>query len=339
MITKRGDGRWVATVTLDGVKTYVYGNTRKEVKSKLSQQDSMWYSKTVESFVAEWLRKMRPAWSHKTYTSYEGEVRNHIIPHIGKIPLQELTPDHIYTLLDTLQREERSTRSINYSVSVLSRALNWGVKWGEVRQNVVKQVALPRYEYRQFTPLTVPQAKQLLNAVKDHRLEMLYRLALSLGMRQGELIRLKWEDIDMETRTLRVKESKTRAGRRSLELPEPLYLALVDHRQRQAQEMAGNNQWTEHGLVFPSNVGTPLLARNIHRHFKQALRSAGLPDHVRFHDMRHSCAAFLIAQGVDIHIIKEVLGHSKISVTSDTYGHLLPGVGGAALARVAGELE
>jgi integrase len=199
---------------------------------------------------------------------------------------------------------------------------------------VVTLIKLPGFAYPEIEPLTVDRARALLNAVRGHRLEALYRLALSLGMRQGELIRLTWNDVDMHRRTLVVRQSKTRAGRRTIELPDTLFEALKKHKEHIENEQVYAHHWTDHGLVFPSEVGTPLAARNIFRHFKALLIKAGLPQTIRFHDLRHSCAAFLIAEGVDLHIVKQLLGHSKISITSDFYGHLLPGVGGEALSKI-----
>jgi integrase len=247
----------------------------------------------------------------------------------------------LYDLIKTLQQKDLSSRSVYYVMSVLSRALNWAVRWEMLDKNPVERIKLPTFSYAEVEPLTVEQAKQLLEATRGHRLETLYRFALSLGMRQGELIRLKWEDIQPRKdkdgniyHVVIVRKAKTKAGRRVIEIPHTLYLSLLRHRLRVTVEKGHAKRWEENGLVFPSAVGTPLKGRNIWRHFKDILQKAGLPQDTRFHDLRHSCASFLFAQGVDAHTVMKILGHSKISITMELYGHLLPGVSGSAVEKV-----
>ena len=136
---------------------------------------------------------------------------------------------------------------------------------------------------------------------------------------------MRWVDLDFNAQTLRIVTGKTAASARKLPLPETLITALQHHEERQHKERAEREtEWKEHGLVFPSEVGTPISGRNLLRHFKAALKRAGLPPSIRFHDLRHSCATFLIAQGVHPRVVMEILGHSQISVTMNTYGHVLP---------------
>lgn len=321
----------MATLTIDGKRKFIYGSSELEVVQKMREKKK---SVTMEDFLYQWYGRVVQQLAPKTQSSYEGIIRLHLIPHIGHHELVKLRPEHLYALIEQLQKKNLSTRTVHYVLSVLSRALNWAVRWEYVEKNVVALIKLPGYAYPEIEPLTVSQARELLNAVRGHRLESLYRLALSLGMRQGELIRLTWNDVDVQQRTIFVRQSKTRAGRRKIELPDTLFETLNKHKEHIENERVYAHHWTDHGLVFPSEVGTPLAARNIFRHFKALLIKVGLPKTIRFHDLRHSCAAFLIAEGVDLHIVKQLLGHSKISITSDFYGHLLPGVGGSALGKV-----
>jgi integrase len=325
----------MATLTIDGKRRFIYGCSDAEVRQKLQKvANTNTKNLTIADFLSQWKDRIILHLSPKTQRSYDGIIRLHITPHVGHYELLQLRPEHLYDLIEQLQRKNLSTRTVHYVLSVLSRALNWAVRWEYIEKNVVTLIKMPRITYKMIEPLTIDQAQALLMMLAGHRLEMLYRLALSFGMRQGELIDLKWGDIDMQRRLLHIRKSKTKAGRRTLEMPEPIYDALQQHKVRLDQERVAQDKWSEHGLVFPSNVGTPLQARNIFRHFKGILEKSGLPQTIRFHDLRHSCAAFLIAQGVDLHIVKHILGHSKISVTSDIYGHLLPGVGGSALGKV-----
>lgn len=178
----------------------------------------------------------------------------------------------------------------------------------------------------------------MLDAVAGHRLEVLYRVALSLGLRRGELIALSWDDIDLERGSLTVREGKTEASARTLALPKVLCEYLHLHRIRQIEErLAMGPEWSDHNLVFPSEVGTPLNPTNLWRHFKSVLQRAGLPN-MRFHDLRHSCASFLVAQGVHPRVAMQILGHSKISTTMDIYAHVSDDDQRSAVDKVAGDV-
>lgn len=182
----------------------------------------------------------------------------------------------------------------------------------------------------------------MLKAAAADRLETLYLLAVTTGMRQGELLGLKWEDVDLGTGTLRVRRTlstatggghvftapKTAKSRRSIKLPKPALFSLRKHREAQLEEkdrVAG--LWKDNDLVFATRVGTPISRQDlITRSFKPLLRSANLPD-IRFHDLRHTCATLLLGRGVHAKLVQELLGHASISVTLDTYSHVLPSMG------------
>ena len=166
--------------------------------------------------------------------------------------------------------------------------------------------------------------RSFLEAVRGDRLEALYVLAISTGMRQGELLGLRWQDVDVERRRLQlVRQLKTRQSRRAVVLPELVTTALVDHRARQAAEREQQGVgWEEQGLVFPNTVGRPLDPHNLReRSFFPLLDRAGLPP-IRFHDLRHSCATLLLGEGVHPKIVSDLLGHSQIGITLDLYSHV-----------------
>jgi integrase len=202
--------------------------------------------------------------------------------------------------------------------------------------NVATLVEIPRPKKFVVTPLTPEQARALLSAVRGDRLEALYRVALSLGLRRGEVLALRWEDINFDRQELCVTGSvrrvngklrrldpKTEASVRTLRLPPVLLRVLREHKARQEQERLSED-WREHGLVFPSDVGTLMEPGNLHRGFKTVLERAGLPTTIRFHDLRHSCATLLLAQGEALVVVRDILGHTQISTTADIYGHVLP---------------
>ncbi len=303
---------------------------------------------TVKDFLDIWLeqsvkRQNRP----RTYDKYKADVNHHIIPAIGKVLLTRLTPDHVQAMLNGLAEQGRSPLTISNVRAALRKALNQALRRGYVLRNVATLVDAPRTSGFKITPLDLPQARKLLDAVAGHRLEALYRVALSLGMRRGEVCGLRWKDVDFAQATLSVNGSlrrfggklhwtapKTASSVRTLALPPVLLDALRRHKARQEEERADAEDWEETGYVFVSTRGTPLEPHNVVRHFKSVLRKAGLPGTVRFHDLRHSCATLLIAQSVHLSVIKDILGHTQISTTANVYGHVLPDIQRAATARL-----
>jgi integrase len=180
--------------------------------------------------------------------------------------------------------------------------------------------------------LTREQAQTFLSQVAGDRLEALYVLALATGARQGELLGLRWEDVDLEAGRLAIRHTlsridgslgdpKTARGRRTVPLPPFVVTSLREHRRRQLeQRLAAGRRWVDGGFVFTTRTGTALHSKNVLRAFQAALERAALP-RVRFHDLRHSAATLLLAQGVSIHEVSWMLGHASIAITADTYGH------------------
>jgi integrase len=200
----------------------------------------------------------------------------------------------------------------------------------------------------EMRPLSPIQARTLLQTASGNRLDALYVLAVTTGMRQGELLGLGWEDVDPEEGVVRVRrtltlakggprltEPKTRGSRRSIRLTASAVEALERHRVRQDNEGAARgHKWNDWDLVFCTKRGTPIRRDNLHdKHWKPLLRRSGLPD-TRFHDLRHTCATLLLTKGVHPKIVSEMLGHSSVSITLDTYSHVIPGLGEAAASAM-----
>ena len=196
----------------------------------------------------------------------------------------------------------------------------------------------PQVRREEMQPLSPEQVKVLLEAAHGERLDALYVLAVTTGLRQGDLLGLKWEDIDLEARTLRVRRTlattkggpqltapKTRGSRRTVRLTQDAVNALRSHLERQLGEIdRAGSLWRENGLVFASEAGDPLDRRYVTNHrFKPLLKRARLPM-VRFHDLRHTCATLLLGRNVNPKIVSEMLGHASIAITLDTYSHVLP---------------
>jgi len=349
-IHERWDGRWAGSVHLgyEGGKRkrkHVMGHSRAEVKEKMAavmrlheeQRPIPDLRLKVGPYLRRWLDEVaRPSLRHSTYTSYDTILTAHLIPGLGHLGLAKLAPADIQSFLNGRSATGLSPRRVQYIHAVLRRALVTAERWGMVSRNVAKLVEVPRAPHHEITPLTPEQAHRLIEASADDRHRALWITALGTGMRQGELLALRWEDVDLDTGRLRVRhtlanvsgtltllEPKTERSRRSLVLPDAVVSALRAHRTRQLMDrLLAGSRWVESGHVFASTTGTPYHAATVSRCFQDALDRAGLP-RVRFHDLRHSAATFLLAQGFTLEDVKNLLGHSTIVLTSNTYGHVL----------------
>jgi integrase len=350
-IFKRQDGRWVAVLNL-GYKTgkrhrkHFYGETRREVQERLTaalraNQQGLPVApekQTVSQFLVRWLEKsVKPNVRPRTYEGYEGHVRLHIVPAIGRSRLAKLAAQDVEALMNDMRSHDYSERTIQYTLTVLRQALGRAHKWGLVSQNVATLVDRPKARRPEVQPFNPDQARTFLAAIKGDRLEALYTVALAVGLRKGEALGLHWDEVDLDAATLRVRkalqrvngslqlvEPKSARSRRTISIPEIAVASIRLHRARQLQErLLAGSRWQERGLVFTSTIGTPFDPRNVNRHFSRALKRASLP-HQRFHDLRHGCATLLLAQGVHPRIVMEIMGHSQISLTMDTYSHVIP---------------
>lgn len=358
-IVKRADGRWAAAIIFDGYqRKWIYGKTRRDVSDRLRKirsdvaegQPVMNERLTMAEYLNRWLyevakQRTRPM----TWRGYEHLVRLHILPTLGRVRLAKLTPQHVHSLVTQKVREGRlSPRTIQYMHSVLRAALNQAVRWRMVHYNATARVSPPRGTRREVLVLSPAEARSLLDAARGDRLEALYSVALALGLRQGETLGLKWGDIDLETGLLQVRrasqriphqgtqlvETKTPRSRRTLVMPPIVISALRAHRARQAMErLAAGERWVDLDLVFPSQRGTLADGPNVTHRFHKLLKRAELPS-MRFHDLRHACASLLLVQGVHPRVVMETLGHSQISLTMNTYSHVLPALQREAADRM-----
>jgi integrase len=347
-IYKRKDGRWCATISLDGGRRKaVYGKTREEAAHKLTkalkaQQDGRSIPgerETVRIYLLRWLEDVaRPTVRPGTYDGYERVVRLQLNPEIGTIRLARLGAEDLARCYRRLLATGLSPRSVQLAHAVLHRALRDAERWNLISRNPASLVDAPRPKPPERQPLAPEQIKELLAASEGDRLHALYVVAVSGGLREGELLGLRWTDLDLERGSLSVQqqvqrtragwvfsEPKTSKGRRVVTLPRVAVEALKRHRQQQRVErVAAGAAWGDQGLVFANQVGRPIEKQNlIRRSFRPLLMRAGLPP-IRFHDLRHSAATLLLHQGVHMKVVQERLGHATIAVTMDTYSHVMP---------------
>lgn len=345
-IRKRKDGRWEARVTVNGRQRSLYGKTRDEVARKMRStlrdvdrgHPVVSHQTLLQAYLREWLETtVKPTVRPKTYESYEGHVRLHIVPALGAVPLVKLEPRHVQRLMNDMLIRGLSPRTVIHTRATLRRALGHAQKWGLVARNVAALVDPPKAPRAEIDPLSPEQARQFLAAVEGDRFETLYHVALALGMRRGEILGLPWSNVDLDAGTLRVNqalqqiegewqlvEPKTKRSRRTLPIPDIVVAKLRTHRARQSRDrLRAGDRWEDWGLVFTTRIGTPLDGGNVTKAFQRTLAALGLPRQ-RFHDLRHACATFMLMQGLSPRVVMETLGHSQISVTMDTYAHVMP---------------
>lgn len=352
-IYKRMDGRWVGVANLGYQsgklrRKSFYGKTRAEVAAKLTDAlrdlqkglPIIIEQQTVKQFLENWLNEsVKPSVRPSTYISYEYQVKGHLTPQIGHIKLSKLTPQHLQTYINNRLSAGLAAKTVKYHLSIMRMALSKAEKWDLVVRNVAMFVDPPRVQKYEIEPITPEQARVFLQAIRGDRMEALFTVALSLGLRRGESLGLRWQDIDLKLGTLRVNQSlqrlngklefsepKTKSSRRVLDLPDSLIAKLREHRARQLQEkLLAGSKWIDTELVFTSSIGTPIDPRHVKRRLDPLLKKAGLP-HFRVHDLRHFCASLLLAQGVPLKVVSEILGHTQIRITADLYTHVLPSV-------------
>ncbi len=346
-IRQRADGRWECQVVLpSGERKSLYAKTQKEVldkrKSELERAAAGLPSgserQTVGEHLATWLEGSKARVRLATWTRYEIFVRKDILPELGRIKLAQLTPAHVQRLYARCLDAGKSPTSVRHLHALLHHAIDDAAKWGMVARNVVALVDPPRAARHEMQALDEPQVHALLAAAAADPLEALYVLAVTTGMREGELFGLRWQDVDLERGTVQVRqtvswatgsaivgEPKTQGSRRRLEVGRTALAALRRHKQRQLElRVAHASAWDDRGLVFTTDVGGPLHPTNMTtRSFRPLLARAGLP-RIRFHDLRHTAATTLLGRSVPTKIVSEMLGHSSTAITDDIYAHVTP---------------
>jgi len=292
---------------------------------------------TVSYLIERWSKDVL---SHQVSASasrnYLSVANRHIIPMIGRKRLTELTTSDVDRLISKKMGEGLSVSSVRRIRSVLAQAIDQGIRWGWVNRNVATLARAPKSVRSEGRTLTVEEARHFLDQLKGHRLECLFTLMLMTGVRRGEALGLQWIDLDTRKgvitvrRQLRrdvdglvIRDTKTQRSRRVVNLPRPMLDMLKSHRKEQdAARSALGPAWNESGFIFTTAIGGPLDPRNLLRDFKKVCRDAGLGDW-HLHELRHSAASLMLAQGVKLQVVSEVLGHSSIRMTADVYGHIL----------------
>lgn len=353
-------GKWVAQLSVpDPVRgrlrrvSRVAGTQREALKilQKLREEHERGVlahgrPPTLAQFLHQWLEGRRPSLRPRTWAGYESIVRVRIVPALGRLPLDKVTPPVLQAFTSQLLAQGLSAQSVQNTHRLLHRAFADAVKWGLLGRNPCDLVDPPRVNRPQPRAFTATEVAQLLAACADDSLGPLVTVAVLTGLRQGELLALQWSDIDWERGELSVVRSlqrvrgqglvvvppKTATSRRRVPLPPLALEALRVQRRRQLeQRLAAGPAWADGDWVFTTSLGAPLDPAETTRRFQALLARVGLR-RVRFHDLRHTVATLLLTDGVHPKVVASLLGHSTIQITLDTYSHVTPG-----LARQAAE--
>ncbi|MFY9503770.1 MAG: site-specific integrase [Dethiobacteria bacterium] len=356
-ITQRKDGRWQGSVLIGydpetgrQKRKYFYGRTRKEVQDKLikiiPKVQTGTYREPTKITVAEWFTTwlnvyMKPSLRPTTWESYRYQVEGHIIPALGHLRLAQLQTAHIQRLYNKKLKSGRldgrkgglSPRSIKYIHTVIHSALEQAKKEGMIIINPAEATKLPKQEQKEIKYLDAAEAAIFLATAKESKHFAAFFLALNTGIRRGELLGLRWQDIDFKACQLTVnqglvrvtgkglifQEPKTKLSNRVINLAPAVLQVLKEHKaeQNEIRLLAGSAYNADLDLVFANELGEPICPRAFTRIFERVVKRAGLD--VTFHGLRHTFATIALEQGVDVKTIQETLGHHSAAFTMDVY--------------------
>src|SRR3712207_459654 len=309
---------------------------------------------TLGEYLDRWLSgSVRGSVRQSTFDRNESALRVHIKPALGRIKLKKLAPVHVQGFYQDRLVAGLAPASVNKLHAILPKALDQAVTWNMIPRNPTEGIRAPRPTPKEMHPLSADETRKLLEAARGDKLEALYVLAIHTGMRQGELLALKWSDVDLENAVISVRrtlmksggclllgEPKTKKSRRTIQLTEEAVRALREHLARQVEHIQRlGDLYRDEGLIFASEVGTLINPTNLRqRSFASLLKRAGLPK-IRFHDLRHTCATLLLSRNVHPKFVQELLGHANIASTLDTYSHVIPGMGDYAVRAMEDALS
>ena len=356
-IIKRSDKTWTVRIFLgrdgNGKRRYLnktIRGTKKDADTYLSKTLTEISAgtfvesspDTVDDYLQKWLETAaKPRLRENTYKEYEGLIQRYVKPKLGVMRLCDLRPLNVQKFYGELSEQNLSPRTVRYTHSVLTSAFKQAVRWRMLAHNPCDSVDLPRKGSSEMQSLTPAEAARFLKEAESDRWSALFVLALATGLRPSEYLGLKWADVDLERGVINVQRSlhwrsfrtgdwyfgepKTPRSRRRIPLPVSVLRALVEHRRNQNEErLKAGPDYKNLDLVFATGEGQPLIRLNIvQKHFKPILERASLPA-LRLYDLRHTCATLLLAANENPKVVSERLGHASITLTMDTYSHVIP---------------
>ena len=347
-IYQKPNGKWRAQITLNGHRLGSTSNTRFEAQEWLRNMgNEVQNGLTIKSakltfgeFLEDWLESVHARLTDSTWRTYSQLTRAYISPAMGKVKLRELTPSLIQRFYNQMVSDGVGLRTVQKTHTVIHASLNAAMKLGIIGRNVDDATQPPKPVHKEMKFWNQAQVQEFLSSAKEakDRNYALYFIALVTGMRQGEILALKWSDVDLGKETLTVKltlhrmpggglrlqKPKTKTSVRTIRLGKETLKVLAEQKSLTAKEKsASNGLWQDEGYVFPSSIGSAMDASNLWKNFRRILKLSKLPA-IRFHDLRHTAASLMLNNGVDVLVASRRLGHAKPSITLDVYGHLIP---------------
>jgi integrase len=361
-IIKRGDKTWVIRVfggrDGNGKRRYLNKTIKGNKKDAEAYLNSLLTSisagtfvepvkLTVDEYIDRWLVTVaKTRLRERTYDDYSEKLRRYVRPLIGKLKLSDVRSLDVQGIYTAMSERGLSPRTIRYTHAILSSMFKQAVRWNMLGRNPCEAAELPRMERKEMQALSPEEVGRFLTQSTEDDYGVLFAFAIATGMRPEEYLALKWSDIDLEARTSIVArtlvlrkgggwyfgEPKTTRSRRTVTFPESIANGLRTHRAKQAKtRLRLGSSYLSENLVFATLEGTPLNLRNLtQRHFKPILKRAGLSESFRLYDLRHTCASLLLGANEHPKIVSERLGHASITLTLDTYSHVLPSMQQAA---------
>jgi integrase len=351
-IGKHKSGLYYARLQVDGKRRTVYAKTRPEVelllhelKQSIIDGDTMiTRDMKFSKLVAAFLESGKQGWSIRTYIGYESLARNHLIPILGDKRVRKLNMLNLQLFINQVSETGASSDLVHHLKRLLSAMFSKGVQWGVVNKNPCDHLTLPRHNQAERPRLTEEDIRRLVVCLKSDRLQGLFILLATTGLRIGEALGLTNSDVDLERHTLTVRKQiqkadsgmlelvdlKTVGSRRTVEIGPTTAKSLRAHQLEITKErLRLGSAWDESwDLMFPNSVGRPLSLSNVRRrHFVPAARLAGLPINTTPNDLRHAFAALSLSKGQDPATVSAMLGHRNISTTLDRYAYAIPGRG------------
>ncbi len=369
-IRQRPDGRWEARATVGRdpgtgrqIQRSVYGSTQKEARQKLAQitaaLDSGTYKTPCKLTVGQWLdiwqRDYLGGVKASTAFHYGEQIRLYLKPALGAVKLETLnahTIQHFYNALGNERANGKpglSPKSVKNVHGLFHKALQQAVAVGYLRFNPSDACTLPKIEHKEIKPLEDAQISDFLKAIDGHCHELLYKVALFTGMREGEILGLDWDSVDFKSGTITVRQQLRREqkkgggyyltspknGKPRTLTPAPWVMKLLrlQKARQMEQQLKAGPFWEDTGMVFTNEIGGYLSYRTVYDCFKRVVASIGCPG-VRFHDLRHTYAVTALRAGDDIKTVQGNLGHATAAFTLDVYGHVTDQMKQASAARM-----
>jgi integrase len=340
--------KWRVQITIEGNRLSAVKDTKREcldwvVEKRKQVQEGLTFKgtkTTFEEFADNWLVSVKSNLRQSTWIHYEQLFRHYIKPALGKMKIMEIRPDHVQTFYDRMLSDKIGEYTIIKINIALHKCFNHALNLGLVTRNPATGVIVPSPPHKEMQILDENQVAQMLIAARavSPKMEALLHLAVHTGMRQMEILGLKWDDLDWQEKLLRVNRQlvrkrtddpwsfaapKTKYGKRAIALGSKTVEILRGQYEYQQQERQFAQEWEEYGLIFSTRIGTPIYPRNLLDDYKQVLKAAGLPN-IRFHDLRHTAASLMLNHNVPVIVVSRRLGHARPSITLDLYGHLMP---------------